>query len=77
MQKDRDIVVVQGEQDKTGAVHRKCPCCEVVKPLNDYGLRRMKHAGPNGEDVIRNQSWCRECRSSGRRAMFMAAWDAA
>lgn len=69
MQKDR--VVVQGEQDKTGAVHRKCPCCGVVKPLNDFGLRRMKNAGPNGEDVIRNQSWCRECRSSGRRAMLM------
>jgi hypothetical protein len=75
MQKDR--VVVQGEQDaKTGTVNRKCPCCEVVKPLNDFGLRRMKHAGPNGEDVIRNQSWCRECRSSGRRAMLVA-WDAA
>lgn len=60
----RDIVLVQGERDrKTGAVSRKCPSCEVVKPLNDFGLRRMKNAGPNGEDVVRNQSWCRDCRS--------------
>ena len=63
----KDIVVVQGEQDKAGVVHRKCPRCEVVKPLNDYGLRRMKQAGPNGEDVIRNQSWCRECRRANNR----------
>lgn len=63
----RDIVVVQGEPDsETGAVNRKCPSCGVTKPLNDFGLRRMKHAGPNGEDVVRNQSWCRYCRS-GRR----------
>ena len=58
----KDIVVVQGERGNTGVVHRKCPRCEVVKPLNDFGLRRMKQAGPNGEDVVRNQSWCRECR---------------
>ncbi len=63
----RDIVVVQGEKDKTGTVHRKCPSCGVVKPLNDFGLRRMKHAGPNGEDVVRNQSWCRDCRSGRRK----------
>lgn len=63
----RDIVVVQGERDKTGAVHRKCPSCGATKPLNDFGLRRMKGAGPNGEDVVRNQSWCRDCRSGRRK----------
>jgi len=61
----RDIVIVQGEQNAdTGMVERKCPKCGVTKPVNDFGLRRMKHAGPNGEDVIRNQSWCRPCRST-------------
>lgn len=70
MQGQRDIVVVQGERDrKTGVVTRKCPSCDTTKPLDDFGLRRMKHAGPNGEDVVRNQSWCRDCRS-GRHKGF-------
>jgi hypothetical protein len=48
--------------DDSGVVYRTCPHCGETKPLNDFGLRRMKNAGPNGEDVIRNQSWCRSCR---------------
>ena len=61
----KDIVLVQGERGDTGVVHRKCPHCAEVKTLNEFGLRRVKHAGPNGEDVVRNQSWCRKCRASG------------
>lgn len=64
----RDIVLVRGEQDhKTGVVNCKCPSCGATKPLNDFGLRRMKGAGPNGVSVVRNQSWCRDCRSGRRK----------
>jgi len=35
-----------------------CLCCKEVKPLAAFGLRKM----PNG--IIRNQPWCRHCRSS-------------
>lgn len=48
------VVVIQGE--------RKCPSCGITKPMSDFGLRRMSKQGPNGEDVIRNQSWCSPCR---------------
>jgi hypothetical protein len=62
--KVRDVVVVQGEPGVEGrVVERRCPNCNVVKPLDDFGMRRLKHAGPNGEDVLRNQSWCRPCRA--------------
>ena len=36
---------------------RECPHCHRTKPLSDFGYRDMG----NGE--IRNQSWCKECRS--------------
>lgn len=36
---------------------RLCPHCGKEKPQSEFGWRKM----PNGE--IRNQSWCRECRS--------------
>ena len=37
---------------------RICPKCEQEKPLSEFGFRQME----NGE--IRNQSWCKDCRSS-------------
>lgn len=36
----------------------RCPHCGIEKPLSAFGFRNM---GPNRE--IRNQSWCKECRS--------------
>ena len=36
---------------------RKCPHCKQVKPLSEFGYRRM------GSGVIRNQSWCKDCRA--------------
>ena len=36
---------------------RVCPHCGMEKPLSEFGWRKMG----NGE--IRNQSWCRKCRS--------------
>ena len=35
---------------------RICPHCKKVKPLSEFGYRDM------GNGVIRNQSWCKECR---------------
>lgn len=35
------------------------PHCGKEKPLSEFGFRNMG----NGE--IRNQSWCKECRSKG------------
>ena len=37
---------------------RICPNCQKEKPLSEFGFRQME----NGE--IRNQSWCKDCRSS-------------
>lgn len=37
---------------------RKCPHCGIVKPLSEFGYRDM------GGGNIRNQSWCRDCRSN-------------
>ena len=37
---------------------RICPKCKQEKPLSEFGFRQME----NGE--IRNQSWCKDCRSS-------------
>ncbi len=37
---------------------RVCPHCGREKPISQFGFRNM------GGGNIRNQSWCRECRSS-------------
>jgi hypothetical protein len=55
-------IVQGGFTDEKGIVYRKCPKCAATKPLDEFGLRTMKRAGPDGEDVVRNQSWCRACR---------------
>lgn len=36
---------------------RVCPHCGQEKPLSDFGFRKMK------DNKIRNQSWCKKCRS--------------
>lgn len=36
---------------------RVCPSCRKEKPIKDFGFRNM------GNDKIRNQSWCKNCRS--------------
>lgn len=35
---------------------RKCPKCNKTKPLSEFGYRKM------GNDEVRNQSWCKDCR---------------
>ncbi len=34
-----------------------CPHCGETKPAEDFGFRRM------GDGTVRNQSWCRACRT--------------
>jgi hypothetical protein len=36
-----------------------CLKCQKMRPLAQFGLRRM------ADGAIRNQPWCRTCRSSG------------
>jgi hypothetical protein len=59
----RPIVKILGVANRDGVAYRTCPRCETQKSMDDFGLRRFKAAGPSGEDVITNQSWCRSCRS--------------
>jgi len=58
--KDELQINIHGVVD--GRPVRRCPCCEELKDLNDFGLRRMKGAGKGGADVVANQTWCRDCR---------------
>lgn len=38
-----------------------CLKCHKMRPLSQFGLRRM------ADGSIRNQPWCKACRSSGER----------
>jgi hypothetical protein len=58
----RQIVKLNGES-VGGKVVRTCPHCATQKDINEFGLRTFKGAGDRGEDVVTNQSWCRQCRS--------------
>lgn len=62
----RPFVKINGKADADGKVYRTCPKCNLSKEMDDFGLRRAKKAGPAGEDVITNQSWCRSCRRRPR-----------
>lgn len=44
-----------------------CIRCHKVRPLSQFGLRRM------ADGAIRNQPWCRPCRSEGRAESTGAA----
>ena len=39
---------------------RECPKCGERKPISEFGYRDM------GNDIIRNQSWCKNCRSQNK-----------
>jgi len=56
------IVKIHGDAIVDGLVHRHCPRCEILKPMDMFGLRNMKQA--DGTTVVREQTWCRSCRSS-------------
>lgn len=51
-------VTIDADGYEGGILFRTCPHCGKKKPITDFGLRAMT---PGGE--VRNQSWCKECRS--------------
>jgi hypothetical protein len=62
MDPERDEVRIRADEIIDGIVHRKCPNCGELKPLDAFGLRRMAGHGKGGRDVLTNQSRCRACR---------------
>lgn len=57
MNKEKPILQTNGYNGSEPT--RICPHCREEKPLSDFGFRKM------GNRIIRNQSWCKECRSKG------------
>ena len=53
-------VTIQASTYNNGELKRICPHCKKEKPLSEFGLRAMEPGG-----TVRNQSWCKECRSKG------------
>jgi hypothetical protein len=49
-------VTINADSYNNGMVTRKCPHCGEEKSIDDFGYRNM------GNDNIRKQSWCKECR---------------
>jgi hypothetical protein len=57
-------VVIHADEVVGGIVHRRCPRCDVLKPLDLFGLRTMRAS--DGTTLVREQSWCRACRARPR-----------
>lgn len=55
--KDRPIIQSHGYNGSEPT--RICPHCGKEKPLSEFGFRKMQKVE---QGVIRNQSWCKECR---------------
>lgn len=53
-------VVIHADAIIDGVAHRRCPNCQRMKPLGEFGLRNM--TASDGTKVVREQSWCRTCR---------------
>ena len=60
MKMNNEKPIIQSNGYNGSEPTRICPRCNIEKPLSDFGFRNMG----NGE--IRNQSWCKECRSNGQ-----------
>lgn len=59
------FVVIHADAVVDGVVHRRCPRCQVLKPLDLFGLRTLR--ARDGTRIVREQAWCRACRAGGRR----------
>ena len=62
LSKPRDKVRIRADKVIDGVVHRRCPKCGQMLPLDAFGIRRMANAGGDGADLLTNQSQCRGCR---------------
>lgn len=40
----------------------KCPKCDRSMEIDQFGVRNHRGKGPQGVDLITEQSWCRDCR---------------
>jgi hypothetical protein len=40
----------------------RCPHCDQLKPIEEYGWRKRDDIYP-GQDVYHKQSWCNACRA--------------
>ena len=56
MCKNNQKAVIQTNGYNGSEPTRICPHCGKIKPLSEFGFRKMK------DGTIRNQSWCKECR---------------
>jgi hypothetical protein len=54
-------VIIHGDALIQGVVHRQCPHCKTLQPMDAFGLRTMRQA--DGTPLVREQSWCRSCRT--------------
>ena len=62
MPRTRDAnVIIHGDAIVQGVVHRQCPHCKALQPMDAFGLRTVRQA--DGTPLVREQSWCRTCRS--------------
>jgi len=62
METARDTVRIRADKIINGIVYRRCTACFKLKPLDDFGIRRMAGRGKDGADLLTNQAQCRACR---------------
>lgn len=60
MEQNPDKPIIQSSGYNGKEPTRICPHCHKEKPLSDFGFRKMT---PDEHGQVRNQSWCKECRS--------------
>ena len=56
--------IIQAAMYCDGELYRQCPHCKRLLSLKKFGLRLM------GNGIVRNQSWCKDCRSYRQKFKF-------
>ena len=55
---ERECVTVRISMALLEQLFKMCPHCGEMKPLMEFGLRRMQPA----DEELKPQSWCSSCR---------------